>query len=187
MKKQDMNLLTTYQKVSKLRANRDAVGRIYIMIFFGSVLIAGAVYFVLFLQNEGIKQRIADVERYLSSPQVVERSNEANRLNADIRKLEDILAEVQSAQNIFELQPILSSSVMNILLAERPGTVRIIGMEFTGDTILLNVSGTRVYSVSDYVMRLKRLNVFLDVIYTGYDLTDGVFNSNIVVVLKGGR
>lgn len=187
MKKQDMNLLITYQKLNKLRANRDAIGRIYIMIFFGSVLIAGAFYLVLYLQNEGINQRIREAEQYLTNAQIVERSNEANQLNADIRKLEDILREVQNAQDIFSLQPRFSSSVMNLLLAERPGTVRINGMSFNGSSILIDISGTRVYSASDYVMRLNRLNVFQAVIYTGYELSDGMYNSSIEVVLKGGR
>jgi Tfp pilus assembly protein PilN len=187
MKKQDMNLLESYQKLNKLRENKGATGRIYIMIFIGTLLIASAYYFTLFIQNNALKQNIKDIENYLASPQVVDRSVEAERLNADIKKLEDILKEVQNAQNIFDLQPKFSSQTMNLLLAERPGTVRFNAVSFTGDAITLDISGTRVYSVSDYVMRLRRLDVFQEVQYSGYDLVEGVYNSNVVIILKGGK
>jgi hypothetical protein len=187
MKKQDMNLLESYQRVHKVRENRNATGRIYIYIFLGALLIASAYYFTLFLQNNALKQSIADAETYLNSPQVIERSNEADLLNTDIRKLEEILKEVQNAQDIFDLQPKFSSQTMNLLLAERPGTLAINAVEFNGDAIALDVSGTRVYSVSDYVMRLRRLDVFQEVSYSGYDLENGLYNSSVVVILKGGQ
>lgn len=187
MKKQDMNLLESYQKLNKLRENRDATGRIYIMIFIGALLIASAYYFVLFIQNNTLKQSITEIENYLNSPQVVERKLEADRLSADIKKLEDILKEVQSAQDIFDLQPKFSSQTMNLLLAERPGTVRYNAVSFSGDSISMDISGTRVYSISDYVMRLRRLDVFQEVVYNGYDFEDGFYNSNVVIILKGGK
>ncbi len=58
MKKQDMNLLESYQKISKIRANRDATGRIYVMIFVGTLLIASAYWLVLFIENSNLKQNI---------------------------------------------------------------------------------------------------------------------------------
>jgi Tfp pilus assembly protein PilN len=187
MKKQDMNLLESYQKLNKLRENKGATGRIYVMIFIGSLLIASAYYFTLFIQNTTLKQSIKDLEAYLSSPQVVDRSIEADKLNADIRKLEEILKEVQNAQDIFDLQPKFSSQTMNLLIAERPGTVKFNSVSFTGDAITLEISGTRVYSVSDYVMRLRRLEVFQEVQYSGYDFANGFYNSNVVIILKGGK
>jgi Tfp pilus assembly protein PilN len=187
MKKQDMNLLESYQRIHKVRESRSAAGRIYIYIFLGALLIASAYYFTLFVQNNTLKQSIVEVENYLNSPQVIARANEANLLNSDIRKLEEILKEVQNAQDIFDLQPKFSSQTMNLLLAERPGTLRLNTITFSGDAIALEVSGTRVYSVSDYVMRLRRLGVFQQVSYNGYDLENGLYNSNVVIVLKGGK
>lgn len=187
MKKQDMNLLTVYDKIHKQRANQNAVGRIYGLVFIGVVLITGAFYVVIFFQNEMLLQRIAEIETHLASPQVVERKNEVTQLNSDIQTLEEMLTEIANAQAIFDLQPKLSTSLMNLLLAERPGTVRINYIHFTGDTIVLDISGTRVYSTSDYVMRLRRLNTFQEVTFSGYDLESGVFNSTITVVLRGGQ
>ena len=187
MKKQDMNLLESYQKVSKVRANKDATGRIYIMLFFGVLLIAGAYWFTLFIQNSSLKQSIRAEEGYLNSPQVVERSNEANQLNADIKQLEDILSEVRSAQDVFDLQPKFTSTTMSLLISERPGTVRINAITYVGDSVALDISGTRVYSISDYVLRLRRLNYFQEVRYNGYDFSDGLYNSTLVIVLKGGQ
>ncbi|MBS3991296.1 MAG: hypothetical protein KGZ51_04425 [Erysipelothrix sp.] len=187
MKKQDMNLLESYQKINKVRANKDATGRIYIMLFIGALLIAGAYWFTLFFENTALKQNIKTIEDYLNSPQIAERSNEANKLNDDIKKLEDILSEVRSAQNVFELQPKFTSITMNILLAERPGTVRINEITYVGDSVVLDISGTRVYSISDYVLRLRRLDYFQEVRYSGYEFSNGLYNSNLVIILKGGQ
>lgn len=187
MKKQDMNLLTVYSKIYKQRANQNALVRVYAMVFLGAVLIVGAFYVVFFFQNEMTLQRIAEIETYLASPQVVQRKEEVTQLNNDIRTLEDILKEASSAQTIFNLQPKLSTSLMNLVLSERPGTVRINFIDFTGDTIILDISGTRVYSASDFVMRLRRLNVFQDVVFLGYDQTENIFSSTITVILRGGQ
>lgn len=187
MKKQDMNLLESYQKINKIRANRDATGRIYVMIFVGTLLIASAYWLVLFIENSNLKQNIKTIQDYLNSPQIVERSNEADQLNEDVTKLDAILNELKSAQDVFALQPTFSSSAVNLIVAERPGTVRMNSITYTGDAISLDISGTRVYSVSDYVMRLRRTNAFQEVQYNGYTLTDGVYNSNITIILKGGQ
>lgn len=187
MKKQDMNLLDSYQRVNKIRANKGATGRIYIMLFVATFLIAGAYWLVLVFENSLVKQNIQATEEYLNSPQVLERSNEATQLNEDITKLEDILNEVRSAKDVFTLQPKFTSTITSLLFSERPGTVRINSITYVGDSVELNISGTRIYSISDYVLRLRRLNYFQEVRYNGYDFSDGVFNSTLIVILKGGQ
>ena len=187
MKKQDMNLLESYQRVNKIRANKGATGRIYIMLFFGTLLIAVAYWLVLIIENSLIKQNILATEEYLNSPQVVERSNEATQLNEDITKLEYILGEVQSAKDVFAFQPKFTSTITSLLFSERPGTVRINTITYVGDSVELNISGTRIYSISDYVLRLRRLNYFQEVRYNGYDFSEGVFNSTLIIILKGGQ
>lgn len=187
MKKQDMNLLESYQKVNKIRANKDATGRIYIMLFFGALLIAGAYWLTLFFENSNLKQNIKAAEDYLNSPEIVERTNEANQLTEDIQKLEDILSEVNSAQDVFALQPKFTSTTMSLLISERPGTVRINSITYVGDSVALDISGTRVYSISDYVLRLRRLNYFQEVRYNGYEFNEGLYNSSLVIILKGGQ
>lgn len=187
MKKQDMDLLVVYRKVEKRKANVNALGRVYLMIILGSIFVVATLYFSFSLQNQGVKDQIRDIENFLLNQQTLERLNELDVLASDIRTLDDILSELQNAQEIFKLQPRFTTSTLNLLIAERPGTVRINSIAFNGGSISLSVSGTRIYSISDYVMRLKRLDVFQNVIFTGYDLSDNGFNSTITVVLKGGR
>jgi len=187
MKKTDMNLLDSYRRVTKIQANKDAANRIYVAIFIGSILIMGAFWIKLLIDNSFIKQDIKSVELYVNDPQILAKAAEADQLNAEIKALETISLELENANAAFDYMPRLDSGLIYLILDERPGTVSVNNISFSGDRITLDITGTRVYSVSDYVLRLKRLNYFQDVQYNGYILGGFAYNSSINLILEGGK
>jgi hypothetical protein len=187
MKKQDMNLLTVYQQVVKRKADQDATVYVYGMLIVGAILAAGAFYGVLFFENQVVERDIKVVQDYLTSPQVLERSNEFSLISQEIKDLEGIILELQSAKEAMSFIPRPGTQIFNRVLAERPGSVRIDEMIFGGGDIVLSVTATRVYSISDFVLRLRRTEYFQEVRYSGYTLEEGRYSSNIRVILKGGQ
>lgn len=187
MKKQDMNLLNSYNRVAKTIANESSVTRIYIMIVLGAILIAGAFYIKLQFDRLSIDSQISEINSYINSPQNLARNEEAEKLRKDIDDLEIVQSKIESAFDVINFMPSYNSSIVDLILAERPGTVSINAIDFLNGTISIEVSGTRVYSVSDYVLRLRRLNYFESVEYPGYSLENGQYNATILLVLKGGR
>lgn len=187
MKKTDMNLLDSYKRVTKIKANKDATNRIYIAIVIGAILIAGALWGKLLIDNSFIKQDIKAVEQYVNDPQIQARAAEAEELNAEIEDIETILSELENANEAFDYMPRLDSNLIYLILDQRPGTVRVNNISFTGDSIVLDISGTRIYSVSDYVLRLRRLSYFQEIQYSGYSFDGRVYNSSINLILEGGR
>ncbi len=185
MKKQDMNLLEGYQRVLKQKANRDATTSVYAMLVFGVVVIALAYYAVLFYENHVIKEDIKVVQDYINSPQVVSRNDEVSQLMKDITTLESMSKELQSASVAFEFIPKPDSELFNRVLAERPGSIKINSILFGEGDIILEVTGTRIYSISDYVLRLRRMEFFQEVRYNGYTVDEGLFNASIRLQLKG--
>ena len=187
MKKMDMNLLDGYKRVTKVRANIDATNRVYISILVGLLLILGAFWGKLLIDNSFIKQDIEAIEEYVNSPQVARQIEEINALQREIEQLETILSQVNAANNAFDYMPRYDSSMIYMFMDARPGTVRINSFAFTGDKINLSISGTRIYSVSDYVLRLRRLNYFQDIRYSGYSYQDGMYIAEIECIVKGGN
>lgn len=185
MKKQDMNLLDGYQRVLKQKANRDATTSVYIMLVLGVVLIGMAYYAVLFFENQAIKDDIRVVQDYLNSPQVVSRNEEVTQLMSDIDTLDEIAIELTSADVAFAFIPKPDSELFNRVLAERPGSIQINSIQFAEGFIILEVTGTRIYSVSDYVLRLHRMEFFQEVRYNGYTVEDGRYDATIRMQLKG--
>ena len=182
-----MNLLDSYRKVTKIKANKDATNRIYVAIVVGAILITGAYWGKLLIDNSFIKQDISAIEDYVNDPNIQARVAEADTLQEDIKGLEDILFELENANAAFDYMPTYDSRMIYTILDERPGTVRINNMSFNGGSINLDITGTRIYSVSDYVLRLRRLNDFEAIRYGGYSFSDGVYNSSINIILKGGQ
>jgi len=187
MKKQDMNLLDSYNRVAKSKANESSVTRIYFMIVIGAILISSAFYIKLQFDQMTLNSKISDIESFVNSPQNKLRNEEALNLRKDINDLEIVQTKIQSAFNVINFMPTYNSSTIDLILAERPGTIRINAIDFLNGTISLDVSGTRVYSVSDYVLRLRRVGFFESVEYEGYELEDSLYNATISLVLKGGR
>ena len=187
MKKQDMNLLDSYNRVAKTKANESSVARIYIMIVIGAILITGAFYAKLQFDQFAIDSQINDIGSFVNSPQNLARNEEAVKLREDINDLEVVQSKIESAFDVINFMPLYESSIIELILAERPGTVSINGIDFLNGIISLDVSGTRVYSVSDYVLRLRRLNYFESVDYSGYTLENDQYNASILLILKGGR
>lgn len=187
MKKKDMNLLDSYNRVSKIKANQGATERIYIMIVIGAIFISLAFYAKLHFDQYLIDNEISDIQFLLNSPQNKERNEEATKLSSDIRNLDNIQSKLNEALNVIHFMPIYDSSVVNLLFAERPGTLEIDSIIFDNGKVIIEVIGTRIYSASDYVMRLRRLNFFEKVEYTGYSTEEYRFKSTVTVYLKGGN
>ena len=185
MKNKDINLLLVYRQVIKRKANKNAMVYVYGMLVIGAVLISLSLYGVMLYENSVVVHDVELIQQYLNSPQVIERSNEFAQLTQEIKDLEVIISELESARIAFDFIPRPGSRVFNRVLAERPGSVRIDEIRFGDGQIMLSVTATRVYSISDYVLRLRRTEYFQDVRYRGYALEDGNYSSQISVILKG--
>lgn len=187
MKKNDMNLLDSYKKSAKLKTSEETINRAYIIVLIGTLIVAGALWGVLMLQNYMIQQDIKEVESYIQNPEVIRQYNEVQKLQDEITILERIIAQLDSANTVFEFMPKFNSSVFAVIEEARPTTITVNRLSFNGTVIELDVTGTQVNAISDFTLNLLATEYFQEVSYNSYSLSGNNYSSKITCFLKGGQ
>lgn len=189
MKKTDMNLLARYRELNKLKANRTSPGKLYLAIFLAAFLLIGAYSVKLFIDNSLLKQDIRELQSYVESPNVIARMNEVATLQDNLKKLDEMSADLNSIDEVLGSIPRYNSGVLSILYTTRPVNVRFVSVSYTGSSVIVDFYGPRPSDPSNYVLRLQRTNYFKDVQYSGYsyDAGSNVYRATITCTLKGGN
>ena len=187
MIKNDMNLLARYQEIHKEKAAQYSANKIYAVILLVLFLIIGAYSLKLFLDNNMLKGEVNDLQAYVESPNVIARMNEIATLQDNIKKLDEMAAEVGSINEVLKTAVRFDSNTLNVLFYNRPSNVEFQNISFQQGALLVTVTGPRPSDPSYYVLRLQRTDYFKEVTYTGYayDAGSSQYTTTIRLVMKG--
>ena len=189
MKKLDMNLLLAYQAEQKRKANKMSPMQVYTIVLVASVLIISAFAVKLWIDNSMIKSDIETVRAYNENPMIIERMVNIDRMQSQIKQLDEIKLEAITLKEVIDYKPRFDSTVLDILFYERPSTLKFTNIDYSANTLNLDYTATKVSDVSNYVIHLQRTYSFADVSYQGYTYNEDVknYSGQINVVLKGGK
>jgi hypothetical protein len=189
MKKNDMNLLLTYQKEVKRKANQPKPVRFYIILILAAILILGAYALKVFLDNNSLRNEITSIKNYIENPKITEKMDEIYRIQADLKTLDEIEAEANLLGDVISFKPKFDSKILDLVYYERPTSIKFTLLEYEENTIILNMTGTRPSDFSNYALRLQRTYQFADVSYDGYayDTEKRIYIGAIRCIMKGGE
>ena len=188
MKKQDMNLLLAYQAEQKRKANKMSPMQVYTIILIAAVLITGAFAVKLWLDNMNVKSEIEAVRAYNDDPKIVARMVNIDRMQSQLKQLDEIQAEAVTLKEVIDYKPRFDSNVLDVLYYEKPKTLKFTNIDFASNTVTFDYSTIYVSDISNYAIHLQRTFSFADVSYSGYTYNeDGTYSGSISVVMKGGN
>ncbi len=189
MKKNDMNLLESYRSDQKKKANTTNVFNIYIILIIAAVLIMGAFSLKLVLDNNSMRNELNSLKNYIDSPTVVNKINELNKIQEDLKTLDEIQAEAVSLGDVIRYMPKFDSKILDVVYYEKPKEISFTLLEFEENTVILNMTGKRPSDFSNYALRLQRTYQFADVSYDGYtyDKDLALYTGSIRCIMKGEK
>lgn len=115
MKKQDMNLLLAYQAEQKRKANKMSPMQVYTIVLIAAVLITGAFAVKLWLDNMNVKSEIETVRAYNEDPKIVARMVNIDRIQSQLKQLDEIQAEAVTLKEVIDYKPRFDSNVLDVI------------------------------------------------------------------------
>ncbi len=189
MLKKDMNLLESYRLIQKARSERTSPGIMYLGIVLIVALALGTYSLKLFFDNSALESKIASIESYINDPLVIRKLNEISTMQANIKQLDSLKAEVSSIIDVLDYIPRFDQDILKILFDNLPQGIRITKVSYINSWISLEIIGPYPSDSSNYALRLQRTGFFKDVIYDGYryDETLRRYRGTMKVQMKGGK
>jgi hypothetical protein len=189
MYKKDMNLLESYRLVQKARSDRTSPGVMYLGIIFLVALSLGVYSLKLYFDNSTIKSKIESTEDYINDPLIVRKLNEISTMQANLKQLDSLKAEVVGIIDVLDYIPRFDQDILKILFDNLPQGIRITKISYINSWISLEIIGPFPSDSSNYALRLQRTDFFKDVIYDGYRYDEGLkrYRGTMKVQMKGGK
>lgn len=189
MIKNDMNLYARYQEIHKAKAAQYSPNKTYMALLLILFLLAGAYSLKLFLDRSLLQSDVNELQEYVSNPTVIARLNEIAILQENIKRLDEMVTEVGSINEVLQSAVRFDSTALNVLFYNRPSNVQFQNISFQQGELFVVITGPRPSDPSNYVLRLQRENYFKEVTYTGYvlDAENDNYTTTIRLVMKGGK
>lgn len=188
MKRNDMNLLESYNSIEKIKKGQSKDGLLFIGITVTAFLIVGAYGLKLSIDNLMVEDRITELNVYLTSPQVAEKLAQDTKNQADLVRLADIETQVKSMYEVLDFIPVYDERILDIIFENRPDSIHYTKFNYDQNTVAIEYYEHFPVSASAFTLRLLETGIFEDVSYTGYqyDKTAGVYRGQILCIVKGG-
>lgn len=189
MLKKDMNLLESYRLIQKARNEKTTPGVMYVGIILLVALALGTYSLKLFFDNSALENKIESIENYINDPLVIRKLNEISTMQANIKQLDSLKAEVSSIIDVLDYIPRFDQDILKILFDNLPEGIQITKVSYINSWISLEIIGPYPSDSSNYALRLQRTNFFKDVIYDGYRYDEGLrrYRGTMKIQMKGGK
>lgn len=189
MLKKDMNLLESYRLIQKARNDRTSPGVLYLGIILFVALALSIFSIKLFFDNSAIESKIYSIENYINDPLVIKKLNEISTMQANIKQLDGLKAEVASIIEVLDYIPRFDQDILKILFDNLPEGINITKVSYIDSWISLEIIGPYPSDSSNYALRLQRTGFFKDVIYDGYRYDDTLrrYRGTMKIQMKGGK
>lgn len=187
MNRKDINFVELYRLQSKTQRENNTPGKIYLVLFLVTTLLLSAFSIKLLIDQNLLKSQVDELQQYVSNPVRQNKLSEINKLQSDLASLKEMNGELSNLTTIMAMIPRFDRDIMNILSLNKPSDTKITNVSYDGEWVVVSVIADHVVSMSNYVLALKRSEMFEDVYYSGYSISGDKYSSVIYVALKGNE
>lgn len=187
MNRKDINFVELYRLQSKTQRENNTPGKIYLVLFLVTTLLLSAFSIKLLIDQNLLKSQVDELQQYVSNPVRQNKLSEINKLQSDLASLKEMNGELSNLTTIMAMIPRFDRDIMNILSLNKPSDTKITNVSYDGEWVVVSVVADHVVSMSNYVLALKRSEMFEDVYYSGYSISGDKYSSVIYVALKGNE
>ncbi len=187
MNRKDINFVELYRLQSKTQRENNTPGKIYLVFFLVTTLLLSAFSIKLLIDQNLLKSQVDELQQYVSNPVRQNKLSEINKLQSDLASLKEMNGELSNLTTIMAMIPRFDRDIMNILSLNKPSDTKITNVSYDGEWVVVSIIADHVVSMSNYVLALKRSEMFEDVYYSGYSISGDKYSSVIYVALKGNE
>lgn len=185
----DIDFLAAQRKLHELSSEQSGSLYFYVLILLGVLLITGAFYGKLKLDENQVKKQIDTLNGQITNPANVDKLARANMLKNDIQKLRQIKTMIEEGLVVLDEIGTFSSDPMVTAIALKPTNVTLDYFDYTNTTFSITAH-SRDYTVfSSYALDLKDSSVFDAVQYESYtyDENENYYVVTYICTLEGGN
>jgi flagellar basal body-associated protein FliL len=184
-KTKDINFYNQFADPSKKKNQSNLI----IIIIIGVILIAVAgAYAVLFAKDQMLKSQISDLTAQTQDATLLERIKSSEEMAAETKKMNLILQVMQSNDAIIAEQDVIKDRITNVLLMKivesENNEVTVNSFSYSDGTVTLSLTSATENEAASYVTRLRGMEVFAWIDYTGFAGSEGQYNYTITAVFE---
>ena len=185
----DIDFLAAQKKLHELGGEQKGSLYFYVLVLLGAILITGAFYAKLKIDESQIQNQIDALNGKITNPANIDKLTRANLLKNDIQKLRQIKTMIE--EGIVVLDEIGSFSIdpMVEAIALKPSNVVIDKFDYTNMVFSITAHSRDFTVFASYAMDLKDGTVFDSVHYTSYTYDEGenYYVVTYLCTLEGGN
>jgi uncharacterized membrane protein YciS (DUF1049 family) len=185
----DIDFLAAQRKLHELSSEQSGSLYFYALVLVGVLLIVGAYFGKLKLDENQVKKQIDTLNGQITDPANVDKLARANMLKNDIQKLRQIKTMIEEGVVVLNEIGSFSSDPMMTAITLKPTNVTLDYFDYTNTTFSITAH-SRDYTVfSSYALDLKDSTVFETVRYESYtyDETEDYYVVTYICTLEGGN
>lgn len=135
------------------------------------VLIIGSVFVFQKVRTASIDDNIVETDKEIKdyNKKIASMGSEAYDLYNEMANKN---SEIEEVINNINSYPRLTTESMYIFINNLFNGLSLNALSYTDGVVSVSATATNVLTIEDYVRKLRNSNLFIDVIYTGYQSTD---------------
>lgn len=185
----DIDFLAAQRKLNELSSEQSGSLYFYALVLLGVLLITGAFYGKLKLDENQIQKQIDTLNGQITNPANVDKLAKANMLKNDIQKLRQIKTMIEEGIVVLDEIGSFSSDPMVTAIALKPANVTLDYFDYTNTTFSITAHSKDYTVFSSYALELRDSEVFDTVHYESYtyDEAEDYYSITYICTLEGGN
>ena len=185
----DIDFLAAQRKLHELSSEQSGSLYFYVSVLVGVLLITGAFYAKLKLDESQIQKQIDSLNGQITNPANLDKLTRANLLKNDIQKLKEIKTMIEEGLVVLDEIGSFTTDPMVAAIELKPTNVVFDYFDYS-NTVFSITAHSRDYTIfSSYAMDLKDSPIFATVHYSGYtfDENENYYIVTYICTLEGGN
>lgn len=185
----DIDFLAAQKKLHELGSEQTGSLYFYVLVLIGAILITGAFYAKLKVDESQIQKQIDSLNGQITNPANLDKLTRANLLKNDIQKLKQIKTMIEEGIVVLDEIGSFTTDPMVEAIALKPTNVVLDYFDYTNMVFSITAHSRDFTVFSSYAMDLKDSPIFDTVLYTTYtfDENENYYVVTYICTLEGGN
>ncbi len=185
----DIDFLAAQRKLHELSSEQSGSLYFYVLVLIGVLLITGAFYAKLKLDENQVQKQIDTLNGQITNPANVDKMARANMLKNDIQKLKQIKTMIEEGLVVLDEIGSFSSDPMVTAISLKPSNVTLDYFDYSNTTFSITAHSKDYTVFSSYALELRDSTVFDSVRYESYtyDEAEEYYSVTYICTLEGGN